>query len=298
MEPHLEGTHEDQSREGVTSPTQKWSVRFASIEQPHSDVEDSVLSHSEYQELQAQFSPAADRTSEASPQSTRESQGSQESTRTPRQRLASLHMLGSGFFKSIDEENESLQLFEKEWNNFDFKLQLSEEQMKSKLKEVTNKIEGLQAKISQKYSHGNLPYDITLANYESLKRRGAPFLSEPMYTHPGGYRFRFEIYPAGVGMAEGRYLSVNVLALKGDYDPLLKHPASFTISLHLLNQQGNHSHHQRNVECMYCDLGVRTEIGSEFEFIRERRLYLDEEKETEFLANNVLQFRVTKITFS
>ena len=218
-------------------------------------------------------------------------------------------LLGFGFFQTVDENEEeesdeeqslqgSQQLFNREWQHVEFKLQLTEEQLKAKIQVLEEKTKDIQLKLSLKYTHGNLPYDIVLENYESIKRRRALFMSEPMYTHPGGYRFRVEISPGGVGMAEDTHLSVDVLSIKGDYDPLLKFPVKFTITLQLLNQYNDQRHHQRKIECIYQESGNKNEIGSEFEYILDERLCWNEEKETQFLLNNVLRFRLTKVVFS
>ena len=217
-------------------------------------------------------------------------------------------MMGYGFFQTVDEnesqeeEEQSLQgsqqLLSREWEHFEFKLQLTEEQLKAKIEDLEVKTKDLQLKLGLKYTHGNLPYDIVLGNYESTKRRKASYMSEPMYTHPGGYRFRVEISPGGVGMAEDTHLSVDVLSLKGDYDPLLNFPVIFTITLQLLNQHSDQRHHQRNIECMYQVPGNKNEIGSEFEYILDERLEWNPAKETQYLLNNFLRFRLTKVVFS
>lgn len=163
--------------------------------------------------------------------------------------------------------------------------------MRRAIKKKTN---DLQQKIIGRYSQG-LPKGITVANYESVKRRNASVVGQPMYTHPGGYKFRVEIWPNGVGIAEGTHISIDIVSLKGDYDAELKFPVTFTVSLQLLNQYRDQDNYSKRIECYYQEGDYNKEVGSEFEFILKNDLYWNAEKETQYLMNDVLRFRVTKI---
>ena len=161
--------------------------------------------------------------------------------------------------------------------------------MQRALKKKTN---ALQNKISGRYS---LTKGITVANYESVKRKNASVVGQPMYTHPGGYKFRVEIWPNGVGIAEGTHVSVDIVSLKGDYDAELKFPVTYTVSLQLLNQYRDQDNYSKRIECDYQEGDYNKEVGSEFEFILKNDLYWNAETETQYLLNDVLRFRVTKV---
>ena len=162
--------------------------------------------------------------------------------------------------------------------------------MQRALKKKTN---ALQNKITCRYSQG-VTKDITVGNYESVKRRNTYVVGQPMYTHPGGYKFRVEIWPNGVGMAEGTHVSVDIVSLKGDYDAELKFPVRFSVSLQLLNQYRDQDNYSKCIECEYQEGDYNKEIGSEFEFFLNNDLHWNAETKTQYLLNDVLRFRVTK----
>ena len=74
-------------------------------------------------------------------------------------------------------------------------------------------------------------------------------LSPPLHTHPGGYTFRLLVWPNGALGGCGTHVSVAVCPYNGDNDGSLVFPATFTITLELLNQHRDQDHHRRDIQC-------------------------------------------------
>ena len=81
---------------------------------------------------------------------------------------------------------------------------------------------------------------IVIDNFKLQERRGFRSVSyhrsQCMYTHSGGYKFRFVI------SAEEKHVSVKLEAHSGPFDDSLQWPAKCTITLQLLNQHRDQDH--------------------------------------------------------
>ena len=164
-----------------------------------------------------------------------------------------------------------------------------------KMKEKDKQIESLQSEIQEITPHIHVhspPYYCTVSNYQEEKARDGVIHSLPMYTHPGGYKFKLQLYPYG----NGTHVSVGVYSLKGVHDAMLKFPAKFTITVQLLNQHRNQDHHTRDIQC-----GIKTRemignfLGSGLTFIPHAALEWNRDKQTQYLKDDCLSFRITKI---
>ncbi len=142
----------------------------------------------------------------------------------------------------------------------------------------------------------NLPIELSLPNYEAVKAAHAARIGEPMYTHPGGYKFRIDLWANGKGVGVNTHISITVQSLEGENNDNLKFPAKFSVTLELLNQYSDYNHHVREIACFYHDGSYNTEIGRDFKFIPKEDVYWNAERRTQYVLNDVLRFRVTKIT--
>ena len=139
------------------------------------------------------------------------------------------------------------------------------------------------------------PYEFTVSNYNEKSTMWCDSLtSPPMYTHPGGYRFRLHIHPPD-GLISSSHMSVG-LTLDTDRATKLRLPARFTITLQLLNQYKDQDHCKRDIVCKVSksltSFGVYL-VGPKF--IPHSGLNWNASKQTEYLKNNCLKFRITKI---
>ena len=107
---------------------------------------------------------------------------------------------------------------------------------------------------------------------------------------------KLQLFPNGCGSGNGTHVSVAVYSLKGDHDAELKIPAKFLITLQLLNQHRDQDHHTRDIQC-----GIKTRedignfSGSDLTFIPHDDLEWNRAKQTQYLKNDCLKFRITKI---
>ena len=196
----------------------------------------------------------------------------------------------------------------------EFQKRLDEQQMKSQelTKEKDAQIKGLEQqqtrnkqlieKQQQAISQlcrvvGIPPYDITFSNYQQVKARNGDIDSSPMYTHPGGYKFKLKLFPDGlvISIDHGAYVSVEVHLLKSDHDAELKFPVKFTITLQLLNQQRDQDHHTRDIRCEIKTRERIGRVGSDWTFILQADLKWSLAKQTQYLKDDCLKFRIKKI---
>ena len=138
------------------------------------------------------------------------------------------------------------------------------------------------------------PHDITFSKYRQEKAGDGIIYSPPMYTHPGGYKFELRLFPKGRGNGGGTHVSVFVFSLKSDHDAELKLPVKFTITLQLLNQHRDQDHHTRDIQCEVT-IGSGEYIGADWTFIPLADLEWNRDKQTQYLKDDCLRFRLTKI---
>ena len=200
--------------------------------------------------------------------------------------------------QNLDEQNrESHERQQKELQEQTKEKNEQIKQVEQKMKEKDKQIESLQSKIQEITPHVHSPpYYCTLSNYQEEKARKGVIDSPPMYTHPGGYKFKLRLFPNGLGAGK---VSVYVYSVKSDHDAELKVPVKFTITVQLLNQHRDQDHHTRDIQC---EIKTREEIGSEIyniayddTFIPHAALEWNRDKQTQYLKDDCLKFRITKI---
>ena len=204
---------------------------------------------------------------------------------------------------------------------FQKQLQQRDDQIKQNVKEKDEQIEELQAKneelqqqverISQQMlpmvnkirSHTNYtgkcvpPYDIQYSNYRMMTVYHLTVDSASMYTHPGGYSCKLRLCPNGLKYGKGTHVSVSVHTLKGDHDAELKFPVKFTTTVQLLNQHRDQDHHTRDIQCQVTrkKVGEPGSIGADWTFIPFAALEWNRDKQTQYLKDDCLKFKITKI---
>ena len=189
---------------------------------------------------------------------------------------------------------------EEQQRTLEKKLEQSYEQqatLKKKLEEQKQEIKRLEAQ------QNTFPYYITVPNFQENKALSSRIDGPKEYTHSGGYRYQISIRPNGSRKGYGTHVSVKVYPLAGDYDTRLKYPAKFTITLELLNQHRDQDHYTKEIHCEVKDKGGmyraynldNTGIGHERKFIPHAALGWNADKQTQYLKNNCLKFRVSKL---
>ena len=124
-------------------------------------------------------------------------------------------------------------------------------------------------------------------------KRKIKHYSEPFYTSCDGYRIHNTVDPNGCDGCEATHVSVFVKLLKGSNDKKLQWPFLGTVTVELLNQLADDDHHSR---MMSFDLGDNFRVGIAYghpDFIPRLKLFHDLARNTQFLVDDALYFRVT-----
>ena len=133
---------------------------------------------------------------------------------------------------------------------------------------------------------------IKMPNFGEYKERQEYWCSRPIYTHPCGYKFCFRVNAYGIGT----HMSVCLEPLKGEFDRQLMWPALCIVTLELLNQRKNMCHlimtrtfqwHKPTPKKTFEEAG--------FTPIAHEELTYDAERQTQYLADNCLLFRLSNV---
>ena len=161
--------------------------------------------------------------------------------------------------------------------------------------DINDKVAELQYNTGYVYC---FPVTITMPFYEELKAEDKFWYSPAMYTHNDGYNFRICVIPNGHSVEDGHstHVSVGYKPEVGNYDALLKWPVTVTVSLQLLNQHADKNHITKEIVWKYNKKDTTgTIIWTFHKFISHEELCRNAEKETQYLKNNSLQFKVVKV---
>ena len=165
----------------------------------------------------------------------------------------------------------------------------------AKLKDIKNEVAELQYNTGHVYI---FPVTITMPLYEQLKAENGRWYSQVLYTNLGGYSFRIAFFPNGHPNVDdrGTHVSVCYKPIVGNYDAQLKWPVTVTVSIQLLNQHADKDHVTREISWKYNKKDTTgTTIWIYDKFISHKKLDWNAEKETQYLKNNCLQFKVVKV---
>ena len=120
--------------------------------------------------------------------------------------------------------------------------------------------------------------------------------SQHMYTHSGGYNFYLRIYENVRGEGQGTHVSVELVPCKGLFDGSLRWPAKCTITLQLLNQHRDQDHHTVTKELEWQNPIDRTRaVTFSDKFIAHDDLKWNAEKHTQYLKDDCLHFRISRV---
>ena len=135
------------------------------------------------------------------------------------------------------------------------------------------------------------PVCFTLDNFSKLKAGGKTWTSPDMYTHEQGYKINVIVHPDYCGS-----VSVYVRAKPGEHDAELEWPARASFTIQLLNQHRDHAHY--TTESRVKEWGRPTgdkRITWEYFISHVADLDWNADKQTRYLKNDCLVFRLTKV---
>ena len=172
-------------------------------------------------------------------------------------------------------------------------------QLEDKVQQVIRALEDQHAMNSLRMEHGILPYEFTMDKYRETKAKKESYYTLFMYTHPRGYKIRLRFNPNGDSDGRGTHVSMTLCMHKGNYDDKLKFPARFIVTLVLLNQHRDQDHYARDIKCYQKEKIEGGLVCAECtKFIPIADLEWNDIKRTQYLTNDCLKFRITKIPFS
>ena len=214
-----------------------------------------------------------------------------------------------------DEFTEQLQVKDQEIKELGNQLVLREravqEQLQEKEEEIRQVREQLQQEIGKKAQetevslHKTLtekmlllstipPFNFTIENFDTHEEGGKWWSSPPMCTHPGGYKYKFQIF------AHKRGGNSLIWFVPTEFDDQLKWPANLTITVQLLNQYQDKDHYITTHKIMWPKsvllLPALNNSVPFISYIPHAQLDWNAHKQTQYLKNNQLHFRVTKVT--
>ena len=142
-------------------------------------------------------------------------------------------------------------------------------------------------------------YHLTMANYAKLKGQGTYWVSECFYTHPGGYQCFITVWPNGLGEGDGTHVSVFLWSVPGQFDGTLPWPVKVTFTLQLLNQLSDQDHVTVTKSFVWekTTLVEKDDRVADFSqtFIHHAELGWNAGKQTQYLKDNSLRLRITRI---
>ena len=137
------------------------------------------------------------------------------------------------------------------------------------------------------------PMVFKMTGYNARKATVNWFFSDSFYTSPGGYKMCILVLTNGNLSGEGTHVSVSAKLLEGAYDAILSWPFMGTVTFTILNQLEDDNHHSKTFTY---ETKYKYNVGSikgKSQFISHSALSHDPVKNTQYLKNDTLYFRVT-----
>ena len=160
------------------------------------------------------------------------------------------------------------------------------------------------------------PCYFTILYFTQHRETDAWWTSPPIYTHQYGYKFCVRMATNGYKEGKDTHISLFFYAMKGEYDDTLSWPAKGAITVELLNQHKDANHHALTLSTEWPRSTTSTnawEISDKgmgwksvayycrefsYKFITHQKLEWNSEKETQYLKENCLRLRITKVKIS
>ena len=147
------------------------------------------------------------------------------------------------------------------------------------------------------------PLELAMSNFERFRSDGTVWRSNAFYTHFGGYKLCLGVSPNGWAGDSSTCVGVAIYMMKGEFDSRLKWPFKGAITVELINQRKGGESCKKVIVDQHTDPrhfervtegDIREDGWGYPQFISHSDLYKPEESK-EYLVNDTLIFRVTKI---
>jgi TNF receptor-associated factor 4 len=137
------------------------------------------------------------------------------------------------------------------------------------------------------------PKVFVLTEYRKKRVAAEKFQFPPIYTHTNGYHMALAVHADGSGDGTGTHVSVHTLVVEGEHDAGLKWPFVGKVTFTLLNQLEDKNHHTNS---MALETTNNAHVGTtwgEPQFILHSSLAHDLVRNTQYLKDDTLYFRMT-----
>lgn len=102
------------------------------------------------------------------------------------------------------------------------------------------------------------PFYVLVANFDRYQTYNSLFLSDPFYSHPGGYKMVVIVRPNGVGDKIRSHVSLHVHLLPGEFDDQLHWPFSGKVTVQAYNRTKEQWSFERAIEMTERKCGLET----------------------------------------
>ena len=136
-----------------------------------------------------------------------------------------------------------------------------------------------------------------MPNFKQHRDKQNRWYSPSLYTHLVGYSFCIKVWANGIGVSAGTHVSVGLFSMKDELDSQLKWPAKCTVTLQLLNQERDQDHVMVTKKFEWTKPVSERNLVAYFnyQFINHKDLEYNAQKQTCYLKNDRLLFRIPKV---
>ena len=146
--------------------------------------------------------------------------------------------------RALEREDESRRSMEAVQASLQ-KLMEEIQELKQSTANADNKIRALKEKEQQLRLH--LQQLINTSERLFVKYTEEEVDSPAFYTHTHDYRMCVCVAPNGYGNGEGTHVSVFIFMMCGPFDKFLKWPFRGSVTIHIVNQAGDHDHFEKTI---------------------------------------------------
>ena len=186
-----------------------------------------------------------------------------------------------------------------------------------KIQSLTQQVSVLASALNQLLGTGSLtqppspifipPPEFVMTDFAKHKNDDDTWFSPPFYSHIGGYKLCISVDANGWEEGKGTHVGVCFYMMRGEYDDNLKWPFKGEVRVQLLNQRGDKGHikrvlmplrdYQESLDGFARVVGHKiSNIGWGYlKFIAHTDLGYNPAKNCQYLTNDCLKFRITKI---
>ena len=136
-------------------------------------------------------------------------------------------------------------------------------------RETTKKLEEKISALENKPLQCQEVFTWKISGFSEKNTTGSKIHSAPFYTGENGYKVRLRLYPNGIGSGKNTHLSLFLVVMKGEYDPILPWPFHKKVTFILIDQSENLSDREDIVksvtthpEDLKCNARPKTEENS------------------------------------